>query len=178
MMSPDNLFEGGKPRPIVTVLDALRARLDAERFDTIVFWLEAVAADLGYGDVRPLPGAVAWIEEMRGAGKRTALAASGERGRAALALAGLEDEFDALVEGPRTAATVERAIEAIDGDHETTVLVDVSPAGIRAGRQAAVHMAIAVARGLASPEELREAGADIVVADLQELLGAARGLDR
>ena len=37
---------------------------------------------------------------------------------------------------------------------------------------------IAVARGHASPEELREAGADIVVADLQELLGAARGLDR
>jgi phosphoglycolate phosphatase len=177
-MTPDNPFDGGKPRPIATVLDTLRARLDAERFDSIVFWLEAVAADLGYGDVRPLPGAVAWIEEMRGAGKHTALAASGERGRAALALAGIEDEFDALVEGARTAATVEKAIEALDGDPETTLLVDTTPAGIRAGRQAAVHMAIAVARGQATPEELREAGADVVVADLQELLGTAHGLDR
>lgn len=177
-MSPDNPFEGGRPRPIATVLDTLRARIDAERFDSIVFWLEAVAADLGYGDVRPLPGAVAWIEEMRGAGKRTALAASGDRARAALALAGMEGEFDVVVDGPRTAATVDRAIEALQGDAEATILVDSLPAGIRAGRQAAVHMTIAVARGHASPEELREAGADIVVADLQELLGAARGLDR
>jgi len=174
-MSPDNPF---MPRPLATVLDTLRARIDAERFDSIVFWLEAVAADLGYGDVRPLPGAVAWIEEMRGAGKRTALAASGNRARAALALAGLEDQFDAVVDGPRTAATVERAIEALDGDPETTALVDCAPASVRAGRQAAVHIVIAVARGHGSPEELREAGADIVVADLQELLGAARGLDR
>ena len=177
-MSPNSPFEGGRPRPIATVLDTLRARLDAERFDSIVFWLEAVAADLGYGDVRPLPGAVAWIEEMRGAGKRTALAASGERARAALALAGLEGEFDAVADGPRTPGTIERAIEKLEGDPETTLLVDTSPAGIRAGRQAAVHMVIAVARGHASPEELREAGADIVVADLQELLGAAHGLDR
>lgn len=177
-MSPDNPFDGGKPRPIATVLDTLRARIDAERFDSIVFWLEAVAADLGYGDVRPLPGAVAWIEEMRGGGKRTALAASGDRARAALALAGIEGEFDTIVDGPRTAATVERAIEELDGDPETTVLVDTSPAGVRAGRQAAVHLVIAVARGHASPADLREAGADIIVADLQELLGAARGLDR
>jgi beta-phosphoglucomutase-like phosphatase (HAD superfamily) len=177
-MKPANPFDGGKPRPIATVLDMLRARLDAERFDSIVFWLEAVAADLGYGDVRPLPGAVAWIEEMRGAGKRTALAASGERARAALALAGIEDDFDAIADGPRTAATIERAIEQLDGDPETTVVVAISPAGVRAGRQAAVHMVIAVARGHATPEELREAGADIVVADLQELLGAAHGLDR
>ena len=177
-MSPGNPFDGGKPRPIATVLDTLRARLDAERFDSIVLWLEAVAADLGYGDVRPLPGAVAFIQEMRKAGKQTALAASGERARSALALAGIEDEFDAVIDGPRTAPTVERAIEALDGDPETTILVDISPAGIRAGRQAAVHMAIAVARGQAMPEELREAGADMVVADLQELLGAAHGLDR
>ena len=177
-MSPESPFDGGKPRPIATVLDTLRARLDAERFDSIVLWLEAVAADLGYGDVRPLPGAVVFIEEMRKAGKRTALAAAGERGRAARQLAGIEGEFDAFVDGSRTAATVERAIEALDGDPETTILVDISPAGIRAGRQAAVHMAIAVARGHAMPEELREAGADMVVADLQELLGSARGLDR
>src|ERR1700743_3295112 len=82
-MAPDNTFDGGKPPPIATVPDALRARIDAERFDGAVLWLEAVAADLGYGDVRPLPGAVAWIRELRGASKKVALAASGARARGA-----------------------------------------------------------------------------------------------
>jgi hypothetical protein len=39
---------------------------------------------VGYGDVRPLPGAVAWIRELRAAGKKIALAGSGERARAAI----------------------------------------------------------------------------------------------
>ncbi len=177
-MSAPGPFEGGRARPIATVLDSLRARIDAERFDTVVLWLEAVAADLGYGDVRPLPGAVKWIEELRAAGKKAVLTASGERARAALALAGLEEEFDQVTLGPRTAATLEKAVAAARGDAEATILVDAAPAGIRAGREAAVHLAIGVARGLGSPQELREAGADMVVADLQELLGSAHGLDR
>src|ERR1700761_3882484 len=106
-MSPDNPFEGGRPRPIATVLDMLRARIDAERFDAVVIWLEAVAADLGYGDVRPLPGAVAWIKELRGADKKVALCASGERARAAVELAGVEALFDAIVTGPRNAGPLE-----------------------------------------------------------------------
>src|SRR6201996_6386001 len=121
-MTPDNPFDGGRPRPIATVLDALRARIDAERFDAAVVWLEAVAADLGYGDVRPLPGAIAWIGELRDAGKKVALCASGERARAALELAGVADLFDAIVTGPRNTGTLEEAttelgVEASDGIH-------------------------------------------------------------
>src|ERR1700761_299845 len=110
-MTPDNPFDTGKPRPIATVLDGLRARVDAEKFDAAVLWLEAVAADLGYGDVRPLPGAVAWIRELRGADKKVALAASGERARAALELAGVADLFDAIVTGPRNTGTLGDAAE-------------------------------------------------------------------
>ncbi|MBN9621977.1 MAG: hypothetical protein J0H06_03335, partial [Actinobacteria bacterium] len=110
-MTPDNPFDSGKPRPIATVLDSLRARIDAERFDGVVVWLEAVAADLGYSDVRPLPGAVAWIEELRGAEKKIAICASGERARAALELAGVADLFDAVVTGPRNTGTLEQAAE-------------------------------------------------------------------
>src|ERR1700744_2325177 len=100
-MTPDSPFASGQPRPIATVLDALRARIDAERFDAVGVSLEAVAADLGYGDVRPLPGAVAWIRELRGAGKKIALAGSGERARSAVELAGVADLFDAVVTGSR-----------------------------------------------------------------------------
>jgi beta-phosphoglucomutase-like phosphatase (HAD superfamily) len=177
-MTPDNPFDGGRPRPIATVLDALRARVDAERFDGLVVWLEAVAADLGYGDVRPLPGAVAWIEELRGAEKKVALCASGERARAAVELAGVADLFDATVTGPRNAATLGEATEELGIAADGAILVDVAPAGIQAGREAGFDLLIGVARNLGTPEDLRQAGADMVVADLQELLGSAKGLDR
>jgi alpha,alpha-trehalase len=177
-MTPDNPFDSGRPRPIATVLDGLRARVDAERFDAVVLWLEAVAADLGYGDVRPLPGAVAWIRELRAEGKKIALAASGERARAAVELAGLGDLFDAIVTGPRDGATAAAAVGELEIEPGDAILVDVAPAGISAGKEAGFDLLIGVARNLGSPEDLRQAGADMVVADLQELLGSARGLDR
>jgi len=177
-MTPDNPFDGGKPRPIATVLDGLRARVDAERFDAVVLWLEAVAADLGYGDVRPLPGAIAWIRELRAAGKKIALAASGERALAAVELAGVADLFDAIVTGPRNSGTAESAVRELEVELSDAILVDVAPAGIQAGRQAGFDLLIGVVRNLGTPEDLRQAGADMVVADLQELLGSARGLDR
>jgi beta-phosphoglucomutase-like phosphatase (HAD superfamily) len=177
-MTPDNPFDTGKPRPIATVLDGLRARVDAERFDAVVLSLEAVVADLGYGDVRPLPGAVAWIRELRGAGKKAGLAASGERARAALELAGVAELFDAVVTGPRISGTLTEAATELGVATDDAILVDVAPAGIQAGREAGFDLLIGVARNLGTPEDLRQAGADMVVADLQELLGSARGLDR
>jgi len=177
-MTPDNPFDGGKPRPIATVLDGLRARIDHERFDAVVVWLEAVAADLGYGDVRPLPGAIAWIRELRAADKKIALAASGERARAAVELAGVADLFDAIVTGPRNSGTVAQAAQELEIEPGAAVLVDVAPAGIQGGKQAGFDLLIGVARNLGTPEDLRQAGADMVVADLQELLGSAHGLDR
>jgi beta-phosphoglucomutase-like phosphatase (HAD superfamily) len=177
-MTPDNPFDSGKPRPIATVLDGLRARIDAERFDGVVVSLEAVAADLGYGDVRPLPGAIAWIRELRAAGKRIALAGSGERAPAALDLAGVADLFDAVVTGPRNSGTLAQAAQELGVEPGDAILVDVAPAGIQAGREAGFDLLIGVARNLGTPEDLRQAGADMVVADLQELLGSARGLDR
>jgi len=177
-VTPDNPFDGGKPRPIATVLDALRARIDAERFDAAVVWLEAVAADLGYGDVRPLPGAVAWIEELRGAEKKIALCATGERARAALELAGVAGLFDAILTGPRNSGTLAEATAQLGIEPGDAILVDVAPAGVQAGHEAGFDLLIGVARNLGTPEDLRQAGADMVVADLQELLGAAHGLDR
>jgi alpha,alpha-trehalase len=177
-MTPDNPFDSGKPRPIATVLDGLRARVDAERFDAAVVSLEAVAADLGYGDVRPLPGAVAWIRELREAGKKIGLAGSGERARAAIELAGVTELFDAVATGPRNIGTLAEVCSELGVDTDEAILVDVAPAGIKAGREAGFDLLIGVARNLGTPEELRQAGADMVVADLQELLGSAKGLDR
>ena len=93
------------------MLDVLRTRIDHDAFDAAIFSLEAVAADLGYGDVRPLPGSIAWIDRLRSERKRIAVLAAGERVAAALELAGIADRFDVVVTG----AHAERARPARAG---------------------------------------------------------------
>jgi beta-phosphoglucomutase-like phosphatase (HAD superfamily) len=161
----------GRPRPMTTVLDILRARIDHDAFDAAIFSLECVAADLGYGDVRPLPGAIAWIDRLREEGKKIALIFSGESAEPALELAGIGDRFDLVTSGPRVSGTIRRVLDELDVAPERAILCDVAPRGIAAAGEAGLHLAIAVARGSASPEQLRQSGADTVVADLQELLG-------
>jgi beta-phosphoglucomutase-like phosphatase (HAD superfamily) len=163
-------FDTGRPRPIVTALDMLQRQIDHEAFDAAVFSLDAVAADLGYGDVRALPGAVAWIERLRD--ERVAVAASGERADTALEIAGIADRFDIVVSGARAAERIARALEDLDVEPGRAVVVGVDPAELEAARAAGVELVIGVARGPASPEQLRRAGAITVVADLQELLRA------
>jgi HAD superfamily hydrolase (TIGR01509 family) len=169
----DRPFDASRPRPVATVLDMLRARIDHTRFDAALFTLESVAADLGYGDVRPLPGSIAWIDRLRSEGKRIALVASGERAPSALELAGIADRFDVVEAGPRDPVTLTETLAALGAEPARAVFVDVAPDGIAAARAADLQLAIAVARGPASPEALRQAGAHAVVADLQELLGAS-----
>ena len=63
-----------------------------------------------------------------------------------------------------------RALEDLDVPADRAVVVGVDPAELDAARAAGVELAIGIARGAASPEDLRRAGAIAVVADLQELL--------
>ena len=164
-------FESSRPRPVRTVLDTLRARIDHDSFDAAIFSLECAAADLGYGDIRPLPGAIAFIDELRGEGKRIGLVFSGESAVSALELAGIGDRFDVVISGPRVSGTLRRILDELEVAPDRAILVDVAPRGIAAAGEAGLRLAIAVARGSASPEQLRQSGADTVVADLQELLG-------
>jgi hypothetical protein len=53
---PDCQPETGRPCPVATVLDVPRKRIDQEAFEAAIFSLEAVTADLGHGDVRPVAG--------------------------------------------------------------------------------------------------------------------------
>ena len=172
MSDSDHQPDGGRPRPVSTVLDVLRTRIDPDTFDVAIFSLEAVAADLGYGDVRPLPGSIAWIDQLRSDHKRTAVLASAERVTAALELAGITDRFDKVVTGAHAEQLVPRALEELDVDPEEAVFVGVDQFELEAAREAGAGLVIGVARGRSTPEQLRRAGADTVVADLQELLGS------
>jgi beta-phosphoglucomutase-like phosphatase (HAD superfamily) len=175
MSEAERPFDGGRPRPIVTALDMLRRQIDHEAFDAAVFSLDAVAADLGYGDVRPLPGAVAWIDRLREDDKRIGVAAGVDRVEAALELAGIADRIDVVVTGSSAAGRLGRALEELGVEADRAVVVSVDPGDLEAARAAGVELAIGVARGQASPESLRRAGAATVVADLQELLGSGLG---
>ena len=171
MTDRDHPVDSGRPRPAASVLDVLRARIDHDAFDAAIFALECVAADLGYGDIRPLPGAIAWIDELRSEGKKVALVFSGESASAALEIAGIADRFDVVTAGPSVTGTFTRILDELEVAPDRAILVDVAPRGISAARELGLKLAIAVARGSASPEQLRQSGADTVVADLQELLG-------
>lgn len=162
----------GRPRPFTTVLDVLRTEIDHDAFDAALFSLETVAADLGYGDIRALPGSVAWIEQLRARGKRIGLFATGDRAGAALELAGISELFDTVTIGTRAVPTLLAGIDELGSEPARTIVVGATASGIAAARDAEIGVVIAVARGLSSPEELRQAGAHAVVADLQELLRA------
>jgi beta-phosphoglucomutase-like phosphatase (HAD superfamily) len=158
--------EGLSPsgRPIRTVIDPLRARIELDRFDAAILELETVVADLGYGDVRALSGSVSWIDRLREDGKRIALVDGGANGEAAIALAGLDDRFEVI------APTIADALEALEIEPARAVVVASSVQGIQNAREAGVYRAIGVVRGHATPEDLRRAGADGVLAELHELL--------
>ena len=148
----------------------LRARIDHESFDAAIFTLETVAADLGYGDVRPLPGSIAWIDRLRDDDKRIAVTAAGERVSEALEIARIADRFDVVVVGVAAADRLASVLDELGLEADRVVVAAAEPDELEAARAAGVELVIGVARGAASPEQLRRAGALTVVADLQELL--------
>lgn len=175
MSAPDRPFDTGRPRPIVTALDSMRRRLDHDAFDAAVFSLPAVAADLGYGDVRALPGAIAWVDRLRSEGKRIGVVGGGDRVATALEIAGISSRVDVVVTGSSAEQRVREALHELGVDGDRAVVVAVDAPDLEAARSNGVELAVGVARGAATPQELRRAGAVAIVADLQELLRAAVG---
>jgi beta-phosphoglucomutase-like phosphatase (HAD superfamily) len=161
-----------RARPVTTVLDVLRVQIELDAFDAVLLDLETVAADLGYGDIRALPGSVAWLEQLRGHDKRIGLFAAGDRANAALELAGIAGLFDEITIGTRTVPALLAAIDALGSAPERTIVVTATAAGVAGAREAGAGIVVALARGISSPEDLRQAGAHTVVADLQELVRA------
>lgn len=135
--------------------------------------------------VEVFPGSVAWLRELRDQGIRTAVVTSSRNSEAILATAGILDLFDALVDGntaielgltgkPAPDVFLEAA-ERLQVRPDRSIVVEDSRAGVEAARAGGFGLVIGVDRaGL--PEELRQAGADLVVEDLAVLV--ARETDR
>ena len=134
--------------------------------------------------VTVFPGSVALVKRLRAAGRRTAVVSASENCSAVLEAAHIADLFDVSVDGRVARQEHLRGKPAPDTFLHAASLLGVepargavaedAPAGVTAGHAGRFGLVIGVARR-ASPAALTEAGADVVVGDLGDLLDIAPG---
>lgn len=127
---------------------------------------------------RVFDGAVRWLRDAADRGYRLAVVTSSRNGRQILDAVGLEDLFDARVDGrdgqerglpgkPDPAYFLAAAADlAVAPDH--AAIAEDAGAGVEAGRRGGFALVIGVATA-ENADRLREAGADVVVESLDEL---------
>jgi beta-phosphoglucomutase family hydrolase len=131
--------------------------------------------------VEPYDGSVAYVGAARSAGMKTAVVSSSANAHAVLRAAQIEDLFEAVIDGdvadrerlhgkpaPDTYLAGARAVGV--EPREAAVFEDAL-AGVEAGRAGRFGAVVGVDR-LGQADALRAHGADIVVADLGDLLRA------
>ena len=140
---------------------------------------EAFNAVLERDGVAPYPGSVALVEALAARGVRLAVVSSSKNAPAVLAAAGLSHFFPVVVDGAVAAAeglpgkpapdTFLAAAQRVGVTAERAVVLEDATSGVAAGRAGRFGLVVGVDRG-AGVDALTAAGADVVVADLQELL--------
>jgi alpha,alpha-trehalose phosphorylase len=172
----------GKPRED-GVRDFMRSRgieLDDEQVRAIGDRKQAlVEGALARDGVEAFPGSVRWVEHLRREGVRTAVVSSSANCDEVLAAAGIAGLFETTVGGRDIAELGLAGKPAPDGfleaarrlgtHPERAIVVEDALAGVAAGRAGGFGLVVGVARN-AAPSELRSAGADMVVGDLEEML--------
>jgi beta-phosphoglucomutase family hydrolase len=137
---------------------------------------EALAA----GGVEVFASSVALVRQLRDAGIKTAVVSASKNCEAILKAAGIAELFDLRVDGIVAARlqlpgkpapdTFLEAARQLGVEPERAVVVEDAVSGVQAGRAGGFGLVIGVDRK-GDPEALRNNGADVVVADLSELLG-------
>jgi beta-phosphoglucomutase family hydrolase len=131
--------------------------------------------------VQAFPGSVAYVRAVRDAGLARAVVSSSSNCRDVLVAAGIEDLFDARVDGvaaerehlrgkpvPDTFLAGARAL-GVEPSH--AAVFEDALAGVEAGRAGHFGLVVGVNRA-EQADALRRHGADVVVNDLSELLEA------
>jgi len=161
-------------------------RADAANLDTVCGVgnrkNELLLEMLARGQVSVFPGSVALVRAVRRQGLRTAVVSASENCTAVLRAGAIDGLFDVVVDG-RVAAqrhlagkpapdTFLYAAAELGVPPGRAAVVEDALAGVRAGRAGAFGLVVGVARQV-DPGSLADAGADVVVGDLAELLDAA-----
>jgi beta-phosphoglucomutase family hydrolase len=126
-------------------------------------------------------GSVRYLEALRDAGLRTAVVSASRNCKAVLEVTGTEDLFEARIDGNVAAErnlpgkpapdTFLAAAEALGLEPNACAVFEDAVSGVEAGRAGDFGWVVGVDR-VGQADALREHGADVVVADLSELLEA------
>lgn len=140
---------------------------------------EVFAAVLAEEGVTPYPGSVAFLDHLATLGAQVAVVSSSRNAPAVLAAAGLAERFEVVVDGivaarehlagkpsPQTFLFAARLLEV---PADRAVVVEDALSGVEAGQAGDFGLVIGVDRGVGG-DRLLEAGADLVVSDLAELV--------
>jgi len=129
--------------------------------------------------VVPYPGSVALIEALHRRDVAMAVVSSSRNAPAVLAAAGLSDYFPLVVHGGIAAElrlagkpapdTFAYAARELGTTNERAVVLEDAVSGVAAGRAGGFGLVIGVDRGAGRPA-LTDAGADLVVADLADVV--------
>ena len=130
--------------------------------------------------LEPYEGSVRYLRAVRDAGLRRAVVSASANCRAALEAAGLTELFEVRIDAARAEEerlpgkpapdTFLAAARALDVEPAEAAVFEDALAGVAAGRAGRFGFVVGVDR-TGHPDELRRAGADVVVTDLSELLG-------
>jgi beta-phosphoglucomutase family hydrolase len=140
---------------------------------------DAFNAVLERDGVTGYPGTIRLLDHLRDLGLPLAVVSSSANAPAVLAAAGLADRFQTVVDG-RVADelglsgkpapdTFVHAAEALGAPVTEAVVLEDAVSGVRAGAAGGFGLVVGVDRG-AGESVLREAGADLVVEDLADLV--------
>ncbi|MCW2911613.1 MAG: beta-phosphoglucomutase family hydrolase [Actinomycetia bacterium] len=140
---------------------------------------QIVLRKIADGGVQVYPGSIRYLHAVAQAGLRRAVVTSSANAASVLKAAGISDEFDAVVDGlvakreglaGKPAPDIYRyAARELGITPSEGVVYEDALAGVAAGRAGHFGFVVGVDR-VGQADALREAGADIVVKDLAELL--------
>ena len=128
--------------------------------------------------VEAFEGTIRWARDLRARGMKTAVVSSSKNCKTIMEAAAIEDLFDTRVDGEiaqrlripgKPADTYLKAAEELEVEPRRAVVVEDALSGVQAGRRGGFGLVIGVDRH-GDADILRENGADIVVADLAEML--------
>jgi beta-phosphoglucomutase family hydrolase len=129
--------------------------------------------------VEVYPGTVQFLRMVRDRGMKTAVVSSSNHAQQVIEAAGLTPLFDTRIDGHETQRlhlrgkpapdTFLEAARRLEVDPKQTMVIEDAQAGVEAGRNGGFGLVIGLDRRNQA-EALRQHGADIVAADLAELL--------
>ncbi|MGX5657585.1 HAD family hydrolase [Geodermatophilus nigrescens] len=141
---------------------------------------ELLLAELAENGVEVYPASMTYLRAVKEAGLATAVVTASANGEQVIAAGGFADLIDARVDGVVTAAQGLRGKPAPDTFLAGARALGVEPseaavfedalAGVAAGRAGDFGLVVGVDR-VGQADALRENGADVVVTDLDQLLG-------